>query len=281
MCRLTDGRRGWTGAKPRMPQPGQLASLSRRALLTAAAASIAGFALAPNRAHADPARNAGVAKLDGPRLKPASGGKAKQLVIFLHGWCSEGSNLIDLGQQWKDLLPDAAFAAPNAPTACPDGGFQWYEGDRWRKKGADGDDEWDEGVNWRKAPMLNAFIDAELAALGLADSDLALAGFSQGALMALHVGLRRPRQIGAIVSFSGQLFEPSRLTTEIASRPPVLLVHGDADDRLPVSSLETAKTALTALGVSVEGHICPGMAHTINEEATGFSGHFLAKVFKR
>jgi phospholipase/carboxylesterase len=271
--------------QPKIPSgAGELpavASLSRRAFIAATAAAAAGLTLAASPASADPAPNAGAAKLDGPRLKPASGGKAKQLVIFLHGWCSEGSNLIDIGAEWKDLLPDAAFAAPTAPTACPDGGYQWYEGDRWRKKGADGDDEWDEGVNWRKASMLNAFIDAELAALGLADSDLALAGFSQGGLMALHVGLRRPRQMGAIVNFSGQLFEPARLTSEIASRPPVLLIHGDADNRLPVSTLQTAQTALTALGVSVEGHICPGMAHSINEEATSFSGHFLAKVFKR
>ena len=130
-----------------------------------------------------------LSKLDGPRLMPASSGAAKQLVVFLHGYGAHGNDLISLGQHWRALLPDAAFVSPHAPEICggnPFGGRQWFEltfrdpGERWR------------GVV-QAAPALDAFLDEELAALGLADEALALVGFSQGTMMALHVGLRRAR----------------------------------------------------------------------------------------
>jgi phospholipase/carboxylesterase len=235
-------------------------SLSRRTFMMTAA--LAGLALLPRRSFAADT------KLDGPRLEPASG-KAKQLVIFLHGWCGEGQNLLGLGKHWREVLPDAAFSSPNAPEACgpeQDGGYQWYEGDRWA------------GAT-KAAPGLNAFIDSELAALGLNDDALALVGFSQGAMMALHVGLRRTRKIGAIIAYSGLLIEPGRLAGDIASRPPVLLVQGDADTMLPANAMSEAEAALKATGVPVEAHICPGAAHEINEDGLNSGCSFLAKAF--
>lgn len=221
--------------------------------------------------------NTPLPKLDGPRIRPASGGTAKQLVVFLHGYGADGNDLIALGQHWRQLLPDAAFLSPHAPEVCganPFGGRQWFEltsrdpAERWR------------GVQ-AAAPLLNTFLDSQLAAFGLNDSALALVGFSQGAMMGLHVGLRRLRPAAAVVSFSGMLIEPGRLGGDIASRPPVLLVHGDADEVVPVSSLNDARVALAAAKVAIEWHIRPGLGHGIDNEGLDLGGRFLVNAFKR
>ena len=136
------------------------------------------------------------AELTGPRLDPPRGG-AKQLVVFLHGYGANGDDLIELGQQWRGLLPDAAFVSPHAPEPCAGAptGRQWFA-----LSGAAPDDPRGAEERWRGAaaaqPVIDAFLDRELARLGLDDSRLALVGFSQGAMMALHVGLRRRPRAG-------------------------------------------------------------------------------------
>ncbi len=215
-------------------------------------------------------------KLDGPRIMPASGGAPRQLVVLLHGYGADGNDLVSLGQHWRALLPDAAFIAPNAPENCPanpSGGRQWFSltfrdmQERWR------------GVQ-QAGPGLDIFLDEELAALRLEDASLALVGFSQGAMMALHVGLRRPKRMAAIVGFSGMLVEPNRLKADIRSRPPILLIHGDADDLIPVEALHQARSALGAAGLAVEWHVRPGLPHGIDGEGLEIAGRFLADAFR-
>ncbi len=139
------------------------------------------------------------ANLTGPRLDPRSG-PARQLVVFLHGYGANGDDLIALGEQWRALTPQAAFVAPHAPERCAASpmGRQWFA-----LSDSAPDDPRGEADRWRGAvaarPAIDAFLDAELARLGLDDSRLALVGFSQGAMMALHVGLRRTRAPAAIL----------------------------------------------------------------------------------
>ncbi|MFV2093547.1 MAG: alpha/beta hydrolase, partial [Hyphomicrobiales bacterium] len=164
------------------------------------------------------------ASLDGPGLAPASGGPARQLVVFVHGYGADGNDLIALGGQWARALPHAAFVAPHAPQPCPGAplGCQWFGLAR-----IDPGELWD-GVR-QAGPALDRFLDAQLAAHGLAGDALALVGFSQGTMMALHVGLRRAVAPAAIVGYSGAVAGPEHLAGGITARPPVLLVHGDAD----------------------------------------------------
>jgi phospholipase/carboxylesterase len=212
-------------------------------------------------------------QLNGPRL-PAAGGKADRLVIFCHGYGADGNDLIGLGRHWQRLLPTAAFASPHAPERCAMSpmGYQWFGITRMQP------DEMLRGVE-RAAPVLNAFIDAELARLGLDGSRLALVGFSQGTMMSLHVGLRRAASPVAIVGFSGALPGPERLPAEIVSRPPVLLVHGDADDMIPVQALHVAANGLGAAGVSVRWHVSRGVGHGIAPDGLELAGRFLADAF--
>jgi phospholipase/carboxylesterase len=216
------------------------------------------------------------AQLDGPRLEPRSGA-AKRLVVFLHGFGADGNDLIEIGRAWQPLLPDTAFVSPHAPEPCAGApmGRQWFA-----LTFRDPDERW-RGVN-AAAPILNAFLDAELARRKLPPSSLALVGFSQGTMMALHVGLRRATPPAAIVGYSGLFVlpdnaAPDTVAGDIKARPPVLLVHGDRDELIPVQALFHATQALAALEVPTEWHISPGVGHGIDQEGLRHGGEFLAR----
>ncbi len=193
------------------------------------------------------------------RLEP-DGKPATSLVVLLHGYGANGQDLIGLGQQWRGILPNTAFVSPDAPEPCamnPFGGFQWFDltfrdpTEYWR------------GVV-KAAPVLNEFLDQQLTHYGLDESAMALVGFSQGTMMALHVGLRRKKQMAAIVGYSGKLAGPENLKADISAKPPVLLVHGNADDVVPVASLDEARQTLDAVGVTTTSHVAPGLGHGID-----------------
>jgi phospholipase/carboxylesterase len=219
------------------------------------------------------------AELDGPRLKPHSG-TAQQLVVFLHGYGADGNDLIDIGRAWQQYLPHAAFVSPHAPEPCGQApvGRQWFP-----LTFRDPNERWI-GVN-QAAPLLNAFLDAELARHKLPASALALVGFSQGTMMSLHVGLRRATPPQAIVGYSGLLVTPpdvnaEAFAAEIKSRPPVLLVHGDRDDIIPPPALFQATQGLAALDVAVEWHLSAGIGHGIDAEGLRHGGEFLARRWR-
>ena len=221
-----------------------------------------------------------MAELNGPRIEPRSG-TARQLVVFLHGYGADGNDLIELGRAWASLLPDTAFVSPHAPHPCGQApmGREWFP-----LTFRDPNERWT-GVN-AAAPALDAFLDAELQRRNLAPSALALVGFSQGTMMALHVGLRRAIAPAAIVGYSGMLVvpetvDPDTFAGEIRSRPPVLLVHGDADELIPVQAIFHAVQGLAALEVPVQWHISPGVGHGIDEEGLRHGGEFLAKQSAR
>jgi phospholipase/carboxylesterase len=218
------------------------------------------------------------AKLSGPRLEARSG-RAKQLVVLLHGYGSNGDDPIELGQHWRTLLPDAAFVAPNAHELCPGapGGRQWFALNAARGMDTRGEDDRLKGAEAAK-PVIDAFLDEELARLGLDESRLALCGFSQGAMMALHVGLRRARSPAALVGFSGTLVGPERLA-EIQIRPPILLIHGDQDPMIPVDAMFIAAEQLAAADLPTQWHLSLGLGHGIDNGGLKHGGLFLAKAF--
>jgi phospholipase/carboxylesterase len=217
------------------------------------------------------------AELTGPRLAPRSRGPARQLVVFLHGYGADGNDLIELGRAWQNLLPDAAFVSPHAPELCAQAptGRQWFsltfrdKNERWV------------GVN-KAAPVLEHFIREELKRYNLPGTALALVGFSQGTMMALHVGLRRAERLAAIVGYSGLFVlpdgaEPEAVSGEIRARPPILLVHGDRDDLIPAQALFLSAQYLATLGIPAEWHMSAGIGHGIDQEGLRHGGEFLAR----
>ncbi len=213
-----------------------------------------------------------IPKLSGPEHPPASGGTPKQLVILLHGVGADGEDLIGLAPELADSLPDAHFISPNSPFPCDMApyGYQWFSLlDRSLEKML-------AGVQ-TAAPILNHFIDTQLDRLSLDDSKLAIVGFSQGTMTGLFTCLRRPAACAAIVGFSGALIGENIIREEITAKPPVCLIHGDADPVVPFAAMAHAESVLAECGVKVEAHPRPGLGHGIDPEGLDIARIFLHK----
>ena len=214
-------------------------------------------------------------KLDGPSHGPHAGGKPGHLVILLHGYGADGNDLIGLAPVLAPLMPDAVFHSPNAPYPCEGNpmGFQWFGISRLDPAVAAA------GVR-SAAPFVEQFLDDTMAQYGLDESRTVVIGFSQGTMMALHVGLRRAKPLAGIVGFSGMLAGPDTLKAEIRSKPPVLLVHGDSDEMLPAVLTQRAAQTLTENGVQVGVHIAPGIGHGIDQTGLSHAARFVLEAFK-
>lgn len=212
--------------------------------------------------------------LNGPRLPPLRG-SATHLVVLCHGYGADGNDLIGLAPVWQRLIPTAAFVSPNAPERCAGSpsGYQWFPISRLEPH------EMNSGVE-AASGGLNAFLDAELARYDLPADRLALVGFSQGTMMALHVGLRREVKPAAIVGYSGMLTNAEGLERHARQAPPILLVHGDADQMIPAQFLFSSATALGRAGATVQWHLSARVGHSIDEQGLALGGTFLAMAFR-
>jgi len=211
--------------------------------------------------------------LEGPSRPPRAGGKPKSLVVLLHGLGADGNDLISLAPYWAPVLPETEFLSPHAPFPCDMApyGYQWFSFQERSPAAVLA------GVR-AAAPFLDAFLDEALAARGLDEGRLALVGFSQGAMMSLHVGLRRAKPVAGIVGYSGRLIGEEALADELRSKPPILLMHGTADELVPFESLALAEDALKALSVPVTTVRRPGLGHSIDEIELAKGGEFLRSV---
>jgi phospholipase/carboxylesterase len=194
------------------------------------------------------------------------------LVILLHGFCATGNAVFWLAKEWSAALPNAVFVAPFAPDkATLMGSRQWFPlsvrnaEERWK------------GVNYG-APVLRDFINAELRRYNLTEASCALAGFSQGAEMALHVGLRWPKPFAGLLAYSGMVPGVQHLSSEIRSRPPVLLIHGNLDGVIPIAAFYKTRNALVQEHVDVISHVAYGLGHQIDRQGAQIGTRFLKSV---
>ncbi|MFE3839175.1 alpha/beta hydrolase [Pseudogemmobacter sonorensis] len=205
--------------------------------------------------------------------KGAAQGAARSLVVFVHGYGADGADLLGLADVLAPHLPGAAFVAPDAPERVTGNPFgrQWFP-IPW----LDGSSEEAarEGL-LAAARDLDAFLDARLADEGLEPGALALVGFSQGAMMSLHIGPRRPAPVAGIVAISGRLLVPERLAEEARVKPPVLLIHGDQDPVVPFEDMSLAGNALVAAGFETFGHVMRGTGHGIAPDGLGAALGFM------
>ncbi len=205
--------------------------------------------------------------------KGAAKGAAKSAVIFVHGYGADGADLLGLADPLAPHLPDTAFYSPNAPERCTNNpmGYQWFP-IPW----LDGSSEEAARAGMAAAVEdLNGFVDHVLAEEGLAPEALALVGFSQGTMMSLHIAPRRPAPLACVVGFSGRLLNPAALEGEAVSKPPVLLIHGDADEMVPVQSLPEAADALVKAGFETYAHVSKGTGHGIAPDGLSLALGFL------
>jgi phospholipase/carboxylesterase len=217
--------------------------------------------------------------LQGAYLEPLAGGKPRSLVVMCHGLHAGGSQLSRVAEFWRGALPMAGFAIPEAP---------WHRRRHWLGPVLAKRREWfsvhdtspaayEAGVRVA-AGLLDRFIDAALARLGLAPDAYALAGYSQGAMTVLFAGLRRSHAPQAIVGIAGSLIAPDTLTAEIRNRAPVMLLHGTDDPVVPASSSQLAADILASNGVPVRTLFQKGLLHEINDIEIRESSLFLKRT---
>jgi phospholipase/carboxylesterase len=208
--------------------------------------------------------------------KGAAQGEATALVVFLHGYGADGADLLGLADVLAPHLPDAAFVAPDAPERCIGGGFgyQWFP-IPW----LDGSPQAaaDAGMA-ASVKDLNGFLDARLAEEGLTPDRMVLVGFSQGAMMSLHVAPRRETAVAGVVAISGRLLRPEALAEEARVKPPMLLIHGDQDAVVPFTDMAKAGDALVAAGFQTYGHVMQGTGHGIAPDGLGAALQFINEV---
>ncbi len=219
--------------------------------------------------------------LDGLRWGPKSGNPARQLVVLCHGVGADGHDLIDLAPAWAQALPDAQFVAPHGPepydNQVPGGrsegfGRQWFSLiDRTPAVLLAGAS--------RAAPLLDAYVAAELECIGLPGDAVALMGFSQGAMMVLHAGLRRRTPPRGLLAYSGALLDSPDLAAACTGHPPTLLAHGEDDNVVPFARATAAEATLHRLGIPVQTLWRPGLGHAIDDAGLSTGALFLQRLF--
>lgn len=207
------------------------------------------------------------------KRRASASGETGSVVILLHGYGADGGDLLGLADPLAPHMPDTVFIAPDAPERCVNNpyGYQWFP-IPW----LDGSSEEAAAASRAtSAAKLDAFIDRVLEDEGITPSQLVLFGFSQGTMMSLHVAPRRAEPVAGVVGFSGRLLSPERLASEAVSKPPVLLVHGDADDIVPPASMSEAGDALTRAGFETYAHVMRGTAHGIAPDGLSVALSFM------
>jgi phospholipase/carboxylesterase len=213
--------------------------------------------------------------LSGPEMAPKNNGEVKQLIIMLHGYGSDGFNLISLSEYLADFLPNAHFIAPNGayPFELAPSGYQWCSLiDRTDEKILNGLRE--------SEVIVNDFIDMQMKKYNLKSEQVALLGFSQGTFLSLHTSLRRKDQLGAVVGFAGALVGSHTLDVELKSKPPICLIHGKDDDVVPCSSSVGARQVLQKYNINIDVHLLPNLAHSIDSEGIVIAGEFIKKFLQ-
>lgn len=215
-----------------------------------------------------------MATLSGPRAGPRSG-TTESLVILLHGYGADGNDLFGLAGALSQHMPGTAFRSPNAPerSRVNPMGCQWFP-IPW----LDGSSETERDTSFHSsADLLDAYLTEAMEEEGVQPAQTALVGFSQGTMMGLHVAPRRPDPLACIVGFSGRILDGEALQREARSKPPVLLVHGDQDEMIPVAALGEARGVLAEAGFTVQWHISRGVGHGIAPDGLGLALSFLCK----
>ncbi len=212
--------------------------------------------------------------------KPPENVEPQQLVILLHGLGADGRDLIGLAQLFAQSLPEAVFVSPDAPFPCDMappgsmGGYQWFSlQDRNPEAILSGVQE--------AAPIIEDFIGQQLEKYNLGADKLVLSGFSQGTMMSLYTGPRYPNKIAGVLGYSGALVGGDGFTQDPDEfqKPPVHLIHGEADDIVPVAAWHHAKETLEKAEFTVSGYTTPGLPHGIDEQGIASGGEFLKSLF--
>jgi len=214
-----------------------------------------------------------------PHLSVETGQNPDRTVIWLHGLGADGHDFEPIVPQLG--LPDdlaVRFIFPHAPSipVTLNGGYimpAWYD-----------IKQTDLGIEHDHQGILNSARDIQMLIEqeemhGIPASRIILAGFSQGAAMALHIGLRQTDKFAGIMALSGYLLLPEQTDqfTTAAKTTPVFMAHGVHDPVVPYALGDSSRRKLEALGLSIQWHCYP-MEHNVCPEEIRHIGAWINTV---
>ena len=206
-------------------------------------------------------------------VKPEEGEEIKNAVILLHGYGGDGKDISMLTLNWKRFLKNTVFLCPDGHETCPINqvGFQWFD--------LSIDDQKYIITEARKSEkILTKYIDQIREKYALDNSQIILAGFSQGCMMSINLGLTNNEKYKSVIGFSGKIINKIDLQKRITSKTDILLFHGDADEVVPPSSLLEAKDFLEGNKIKVEVNMIKNCAHHIPVEALSLALKYIKKI---
>lgn len=203
-------------------------------------------------------------------------------IIWLHGLGADGNDFVPIVQELR--LPKSMnirFLFPHAP-AIPVSINNDYIMPAWFNIHPDGIDTNIDVAGIRQSvSRINQFIETE-ESRGISPENMMLAGFSQGAVIALTTGILYPKQLGGIIALSGLLPEPESFLSQAspANRDtPIFIAHGSQDALVPEALGNAAYHSLIQAGYPVKWHSYP-MAHSVCADEMTDISNFIQKIWK-
>lgn len=198
----------------------------------------------------------------------------RNLVILLHGYGANGEDLLSLSPYWKKALAFTLFAAPDAPHAYPYSpeGRMWFEIENLSPQAI-------QNNIFPILPDIEYYIRDLQEQTNIAAQHTALVGFSQGAMLALSLGLWAAQPLcQCIVSYAGLLIPAPTPPTQ---HPSCLLIHGKEDELIPYQASEDAKKRLAKYHVPAQLDLISPLGHGIDPQGVTSGGLFLEKHLQK
>ena len=205
-------------------------------------------------------------------IKPESGIEIKNAVILLHGYGGDGKDISMLSLNWKRHMPNTVFICPNGHEVCliNPSGFQWFDLTK-------DDPDYILEQSIKAENKIQKFINEIKQEFNLTNDKICLAGFSQGCMLSLNIGLISEEKFSCIVGFSGKIIDQNNLKGRIKNFSDVLLIHGDADQVVPSTYLLEAKDFLIRNGINVQTLLIKNCDHNIPMEASSTALNYILK----
>ena len=191
----------------------------------------------------------------------------KQILIFLHGYGADPEGFADVAKYLVDNIEEMDAVLPYGFNFCARCGigYEWFPLD------TDNILDWGKDIKIASEKMLQ-FIESVKGKYNIPANNIILAGFSQGAMMSLDAGIKA--KVGKIIGFSGLLVDESVLDQK-DDITDIALIHGDADDVVPLSSMVAAEDAFKERGIDIKKCIIPRLQHSIDMKGMDFAVKFL------
>ena len=205
-------------------------------------------------------------------IKPENEIEIKNAVILLHGYGGDGKDISMLSLNWKRHMPNTVFICPNGHEVCliNPSGFQWFDLTK-------DDPDYILEQSIKAENKIQKFINEIKQEFNLTNDKICLAGFSQGCMLSLNVGLTSEEKFSCIVGFSGKIIDQNNLKGRIKNFSDVLLIHGDADQVVPSTYLLEAKDFLIRNGINVQTLLIKNCDHNIPMEASSTALNYILK----